>query len=384
MTTVGLKGESDSPIANGWQLIGKDRRMKEPVVQRVLEYMRNPGEDDFGRLALEVFAFQYGHNAAYRRFCNRRGVTPDTICTWEGIPAVPASAFKLLDLSCAAPQQVFLTSGTSQGTEKRGRHGFPWLEVYHTSLLTSFAAHLLPDGMRPRMLILAPSPDLLPYSSLSHMLEVVRQAYGADGSTYFFGHRGIEISALLHALRDVESKQELVCLLGTSFGFLHFLDTCLADGLTFRLREGSRLMDTGGFKGRSREISREELLRLYEKIFALPAACCVNEYGMTEMGSQFYDNTLRDRLLGRFRRRFKEVPHWVRTRILDPATLEELPEGEVGLLTHYDLANCGSVIAVETEDLGYRIGEGFEMVSRAPGAEARGCSLTVEELYENR
>lgn len=86
----------------------------------------------------------------------------------------------------------------------------------------------------------------------------------------------------------------------------------------------------------------------------------------------------------RSRVRFKEVPPWVRTRILDPATLEEVPPGEVGLLTHYDLANCGSVIAIETEDLGFRIEEGFEVLGRAPGAEARGCSLTIEELHGRR
>lgn len=358
--------------------------MKEPVVQQVLEYIREPGQAEFGRLALEVFAFQYERNATYQRFCDRRGIAPDKISSWKEVPAVPTSAFKLLDLSCATPQQVFLTSGTSQGAAQRGRHGFPWLEVYDTSLLTNFAAHLLPDGMRPRMLILAPSPDFLPNSSLSHMLHEVRKAYGAEGSAYFVNATGMDTPGLLQALREVEVQQEPVCLLGTSFGFLHFLDTCLADGWSFRLPEGSRLMDTGGFKGRSREISREELLQLYQKVFAIPEALCVNEYGMTEMGSQFYDNTLRDHVLGRSRSRFKTVPHWVRTRILDPVTLEELGEGEIGLLTHYDLANCGAVMAVETEDLGCRVEEGFEIVGRAPAAEARGCSLTVEELQQSR
>ena len=143
-------------------------------------------------------------------------------------------------------------------------------------------------------------------------------------------------------------------------------------------------MDTGGFKGQSRELSRDELSRLYGKILGIPKALCINEYGMTEMGSQFYDNPLRDRWLGRSRVRFKEVPPWVRTRILDPTTLEEVPEGQVGLLIHYDLANCGSVLAIETEDLGYRVAEGFEVVGRAHGAEARGCSLTVEELERRR
>ncbi|MCZ6551431.1 MAG: long-chain fatty acid--CoA ligase [candidate division NC10 bacterium] len=358
--------------------------MRAPVVERVLNFIREPGRDEFGRLALEVFAFQYWQNPTYRRFCDGRGIGPEAIGTWEEIPLVPTAAFKFTDLTCAPPEQVFLTSGTSQGSERRGRHGFPWLEVYHTSLLTNFAAHLLPDGVRPRMLILAYPADLLHTSSLSHMLDVVRKAYGAEGSEYFIGDTGMDLSGLHRALREVEERQEPVCLLGTSFAFVQFLDACLQEGWAFKLSEGSRLMDTGGFKGRSRDISREELLRLYGEVFTIPETFCINEYGMTEMGSQFYDNTLRDRVQGRSRARFKEIPPWVRMRILDPATLEELPEGEVGLLAHYDLANCGSVMAIETEDLGYRIGEGFEIVGRASGAETRGCSLTIEELQGRR
>lgn len=358
--------------------------MGEAVVERVIEFIREPEGKDFGHLALEVFAFQYRQNPAYRRFCDGRGITPESIGAWEEIPPIPTAAFKLVDLTCAPPERMFLTSGTSQGSEQRGRHGFPWLEVYHSSLLTSFTAHLLPDGARPRMLILAPSPDLLPTSSLSHMLEVVREAYGGKDSVYFVGERGIDLTGLLRTLREVEARQEPVCLLGSSFAFVHLLDVCHQKGWRFRLSDGSRLMDTGGFKGRSREVSREELLRLYEEVLAIPEAFCINEYGMTEMGSQFYDNALRDRMHERSRVRFKEVPPWVRTRILDPATLEEVPPGEVGLLTHYDLANCGSVIAIETEDLGFRIEEGFEVLGRAPGAEARGCSLTIEELHGRR
>lgn len=358
--------------------------MGEKVVQQVLEYIGEPQDETFGRVALEVFSFQYRKNRAYRQFCDRRGITPDSIDAWQGIPAVPTSAFKVLDLTCAPPEKVFFTSGTSQGSDRRGRHGFPWLEVYHTSLLANFSAHLLPDDAQLRMLILTPAPDLLPTSSLTHMIEVVRNAFGTKGSTYFLGERGIDIPGLLHALREIDARQEPVCLLGTSFAFVHVLDACLADGLNFRLPDGSRLMDTGGFKGRSREVSRGELLRLYQKVFGIPEAFCVNEYGMTEMGSQFYDNTLSDRTHGRSRPRFKQIPPWVRTRIVDPATLAELSEGEVGLLTHYDLANCGSVMAVETEDLGYKIGEGFEILGRAPEAEARGCSLTVDELQQSR
>lgn len=358
--------------------------MREPLIERVLGFIRDPGGDGFDRLALEVFAFQYARNPSYRGFCDGRGIAPDRITDWREIPALSTTAFKVLDLTCAPPEHVFFTSGTSQGAERRGRHGFPWLEVYHASLLPNFATYLLPDGVRPRMLILAPSPDLLSTSSLSHMLEVVRKTYGTERSAYFLGENGLDVPGLARALREAEADQEPVCLLGTSFGFVQFLDACLSEGWRFRLPAKSRLMDTGGFKGRSRAISRRELMRLYTEVFGIAEAFCVNEYGMTEMGSQFYDTTLRDRLLGRPRPRFKGVPPWVRTRVLDPATVAEAPEGAVGVLVHYDLANCGSVMAVETEDLGFRIGEGFEVVGRAPGAETRGCSLTADELQERR
>jgi hypothetical protein len=356
--------------------------MREPVVDKVLEFLGSPTEEGFEPLALEVFDFQYQRNSAYRQFCDRRGATPATVSSWKEIPPMPTVAFKELDLCCGLPTQIFLTSGTTQGQGRRGRHGFPWLEIYHASLLANFADHLLSDRVRLPMLILAPSPDLLPHSSLSHMLEVVRKTYGKEGGGYFAEQVGLDLPGILQALTEAEEQGEPVCLLGTSFAFVHLLDFCQKEGRTFRLAGGSRLMDTGGYKGRSREVPREELYRRYHELLGIAEPLCVNEYGMTEMGSQFYDNTLRNSIVGREHPRYKEVPPWVRTRIIEPLTFEDLPEGRMGVLVHYDLANCGSVMAIQTEDLGYRIQEGFELIGRVQGAEARGCSLTIEELQE--
>jgi hypothetical protein len=112
----------------------------------------------------------------------------------------------------------------------------------------------------------------------------------------------------------------------------------------------------------------------------------VNEYGMTELGSQFYDSTLRDwtertemRHLQISARR-KVPPPWVRVQVVDPETLSPLAEGATGLLRFYDLANLHTVCAVQTDDLGQQRGPGFEVLGRATGAEPRGCSLAVEEL----
>ena len=122
-----------------------------------------------------------------------------------------------------------------------------------------------------------------------------------------------------------------------------------------------------------------------EKWLGVSSSYIVNEYGMTEMCSQFYDNVLADRVKGHpdpsYPVRYKQIPPWVRTMVMDPETLEEVPHGTVGILRHFDLANCGSVMALQTDDMGYRIGlDGIEITGRATSAEARGCSLIVEEL----
>ena len=135
-------------------------------------------------------------------------------------------------------------------------------------------------------------------------------------------------------------------------------------------------METGGFKGRSRALPREELYAGIEARLGIPAARIVNQYGMTELGSQFYDSVLREP--GAPRR--KLAPPWTRVRIVDPLRGEPVPDGRAGAIVVHDLANTGSVLRVQTADLGARAGDGFEVLGREPGAEARGCSIAADEL----
>jgi hypothetical protein len=142
-------------------------------------------------------------------------------------------------------------------------------------------------------------------------------------------------------------------------------------------------MDTGGFKGRSREVGHDELRATYLDLLGIPPTHCVNEYGMTELCSQFYDASLRDAVI---RRRLgpdrKIAPPWVRTTVVDPETLAPLPDGETGLLRHTDLANIGSVIAIQTEDVGVIVDGGFRVLGRAAGAQPRGCSIAMDVMLE--
>jgi phenylacetate-coenzyme A ligase PaaK-like adenylate-forming protein len=167
-----------------------------------------------------------------------------------------------------------------------------------------------------------------------------------------------------------------VALCGTSFAFVHLLDALDARGVRPALPAGSRVMETGGFKGRSRELSRESLHEAIADRLGVPPERIVNQYGMTELGSQFYDSVLRRP--GEPRR--KLAPPWARVRAVDPDTGDDVPAGEPGALVIVDLANTGSLQAVQTADLGRLVDDGFEVLGREPGAEARGCSIAADAM----
>ncbi len=341
-------------------------------------------EAEFDRLALAVFAHQYRHNPPYAAFCRARGRTPGTVSTWADIPAVPTAAFKAADLTTVPRAEVrvtYLTSGTTRGGETRGRHLLPETALYDASLEPNFRAHLLPDREAMRVLVLGPSSRYFPNSSLGHMHSRVLERFGSAGSGIFWTDEGPRFPCLHRALEKASLEGEPVCILGTAFGFVHFLDWLETEGRRPALPAGSRIMDTGGYKGRSREVPKGELYRLYGERLGVPDTHVVNEYGMTELSSQYYDGVLRDHAAGREPGpRRKVPPPWTRVRVVDPETLAPLPEGHIGLLRHYDLANLHTVLGVQTDDLGVAAGDGFEVLGRAAGAEPRGCSLAVEEL----
>src|SRR5919197_589015 len=339
-------------------------------------------DDAFNALALRLFAYQYDANIPYHKYCQRRRQTPETVRYWRKIPAVPIGAFKELTLSCIPPEQaeaVWMSSGTTN-PEKRSKHYQARLAIYNASMLPNFAAHVLPDAARLPMLVLNPPRAMLPNSSLAHYLHLVLETFGAPGSAFVLGAQGLEVDKLAAALRQAESNGQPVCLVGTSFAFVHALDTFATRRHTFKLPAGSRIMDTGGFKGQSRELTRAELYGLFTECFGVPETHCVNMYGMSEFSSQFLDNTLRNAHQGRKAPLAKENPPWTRTLVVDPETLEPVPCGQRGLLLHYDLANRNSVVAILTEDVGLAGEAGFTLLGRAQGSEVRGCSVAIDEM----
>ncbi len=341
-------------------------------------------EEVFNELALEVFRFQCRAVPALGAFAARRGADPDRVARWEAIPFLPARAFKNTPLTTGTPsgaEAVFRTSGTTAGGGDRGTHYVRSLRLYRASLLPNFEAHLLPDGADLSLVALLPGPGQSPDSSLTFMVEEVRSRL-CGGRGGFFGdlEAGLRFEALRDALAEAERGGEGVLLAGTAFSFVHWMDRAGAEGWRFQLPDGSRIMETGGFKGRSRVLSREQLYRGLQEAFGIPISRIVNEYGMTELLSQFYEPVLE---LGEeipLRERYHRGPPWVRTMVLDPLTLKPVGEGDAGILAHMDLANLSSVSAILTEDVGRLVAGGFRLQGRAPGAEPRGCSLAMEDF----
>lgn len=355
-------------------------RLREELIGVMEAGVATPLPDaDFDDLARRVSEQQWESNPVFARFCEARGGQPGSWSSWRDLPPVPARAFRERGLVSSGPAEaVFRTSGTTSGGTQRGEHRVPDLSLYHASLLPNFEAHLLPDGARPPMISLIPSPREIPDSSLSHMIGVVEDELARETS-YFVGRDGrLDAGGLRSALRDAQGFGDPVLVVGTAFAFVHLLDALAANGTRFRLPDGSRVMETGGFKGRARTVPREDLYEALRGRLGIPPRRIVNEYGMTELLSQFYEPVLTGGA------RLHRPPPWVRTRVLDPATLEPLPAGREGLLCHFDLANLGSVCCLLTEDLGVEPpqaeGRGFRVLGRNPGAEPRGCSLAMDDL----
>jgi len=349
------------------------------LYDRVLGFIEDRETDRFERLATQVFAHQFAHCAAYRDYCTRRGRTPDTVREWQAIPPVPVVAFTRAELCCGAPVRTFWSSGTTHGMAERSRHLLPCPRLYERSAIAGLRRFIFPDLACMRIVSLIHRVADLPTSSLAQMIEWAMQTFGDADSLYAVGPAGLDVEALSATLRDAEREGRPLCLLTTTAALLRALDQFRQRGWSFRLPHGSRLMDTGGDKGAPRRLSRPGLLHAVWNALAIPGYFCVNEYGMAELSSQYYDSVIADRVAGRHAARRKLAPHWARLLVLDPDTLAPLPAGHDGLLCHFDLANAGSAMAVLSEDIGRLDGDGFQLVGRAPGAPARGCSMIAAE-----
>jgi hypothetical protein len=321
----------------------------------------------------ELIEHQAGHVVAYSNFLANESRRPPRF----RLPALPTDAFRFARVAEHPPerdQRVFRTSGTS--ATLRGEHAFADLSMYDRAAYAAARYALFPDRTKLRLVILAPDDRELSDSSLSYMLARFTDWFGGERTSYVWRRGELQIDRLSDQLDDATARNEPVALLGTSFAFVH-----AEDALTKRyaLPPGSRIMQTGGFKGRSRSIEPGAMLELLHARYGVPESHIVQEYGMTELSSQCYENTLRAALLGAAApHRRLWIPGWVRARPVDPDTLAPVAPGHVGLLRIDDLANINSVCAIQTSDLARDDGAGLTVLGRAPDSVSRGCSIAVD------
>lgn len=344
------------------------------IQERIARFIQGSESASFDELALEAFAFQFERIEPYRRMCQGRGATPETVSDWRRVPPVPTAAFKTFTLAAEPAKEIFRSSGTTE-TEARSVHHHPYPDLYRLTIDASFPRFCLPLGGGIPMLSLIPAREQLPDSSLSFMIDHVLSHWGGPESAMAFGPRGVEVAKARSWAGARQRAGRPVLVLATAFALAEWLQALERMDLRFRLPAGSAVFETGGFKGRTKELTREDLVARLGTWLGVPPAAVVREYGMTELTSQCYTRALRGGDPDLF-----IAPEWVRVRILDPVTLEEAPAGTPGLIAVFDLANLGSAVHVLTEDLGVTEAEGFRLLGRAAGAELRGCSLVVEEL----
>jgi len=205
------------------------------------------------------------------------------------------------------------------------------------------------------------------------MFETVRRILGAPESVFVGqieanGAWTLDFDAALVALNSSPVTRHPSLLFGTAFSFVHLLDYMAEQDLRVELPAGSRVMETGGYKNRSRSMPKGELHALITERLGVTPDNIICEYGMSELSSQAY--ALGAPALPGF-----HFPSWARAQIISPETGREVADGETGQIRIFDLANVFSVAAIQTEDLAIRLGGGFDLIGRAQPAEPRGCSL---------
>ena len=331
-----------------------------------------PVEEEFDVLALELFRLQFENVPIYRKLCLSRKKTPGKILHWSEIPTLPTEAFKEYDVTSLAPEErtnVFYSSGTTAADRSRHFHSAESIGIYEDSLRPWFRRHFLPDQIEMNLLILTPSKETAPNSSLAHMFDTVARSFpwvGAETVGRVVKDGGWELD-LERASGILRVARAPVALLGTAFSLVHLLDAL--NGEKVRLPAGSRAMETGGYKWLSRIMPKTELHQLIKSRLGIPLGYIVSEYGMSELSTQAYD-----RVAGKAGGIF-HFPHWARTEVVSSETGRPVSDGESGILRVFDLANIWSVMALQTGDVAIRRGKGFELVGRAETAVVKGCSM---------
>jgi hypothetical protein len=368
------------------------RALQGDLLHAILQWPEKPwSPGQFQDLALRLFAWQMREIPAYGLWASRRlnGQMPSDS---RSFPLAPVAAFKAAPLATPAalehPVARFETSGTSDG--QPGQVVLRDTALYDAGLQQAFGYWLAPDrlgqnGRQFRCLSLVPTRHARPHSSLGFMVRRLAQRWDDGGGSEHLGLPGdadaLDIQGFIAACDRARADNIAVLIFATTVA-LHLLLENLPANWSCQLPYGSRLMDTGGPKGRHTVVARPEQHRILAERLGLDPLLIAGELGMTELCGQRYEATARQRLLGLpvTPRRY-HAPPWLAARITRVEDGALCQPGEVGLVGHLDLSNLDTCAFIQTADLG-EIAEDGSLVlhGRLPGSAWRGCGLDAEEL----
>ena len=313
-------------------------------------------QEEFKQVALNVFKHQFKNNKVYRSFCDLLYIHPSNITKVEEIPFLPIQFFKSRKIlsSLEEVQETFTSSGTTGSITSK--HFVTDINLYKESYLNGFS-HFY--GNIEDYVVLALLPNYLERegSSLVFMVDDLIQKSKNSESGFYLNN----IEELAKKLTELDKKGQKVLLIGVSFALLDLIETA-----QFNLKN-TIIMETGGMKGRRKELVREELHQILQNGFGVSEIH--SEYGMTELLSQGYSDGN-----GVFK-----TPPWMKilTRDTEDAlTIQQI--GKTGGINVIDLANYNSCSFIATQDLGKVHKNGtFEIIGRFDNSDIRGCNLMV-------
>lgn len=313
-------------------------------------------ENEFEDLTFQIFKFQFYNNRVYRSFCDLLNKYPSDVKTIEDIPFLPIQFFKSHDVLSSKKliQTTFSSSGTTGSATSK--HMVTDLEIYKQSFTKGFHQFY---GNIEDFVILALLPSYLERegSSLIYMVDALIKQSNHPESGFYLNN----IIELKETLIRVDFEEKKILLIGVSFALLDLVET-----YQFNLKN-TIVMETGGMKGRRKELIREELHNQLKQGFGVEIIH--SEYGMTELLSQAYSKGN-----GIF-----NTPSWMRVLTRDTEdALTIQPKGNTGGINVIDLANINSCSFIATQDLGRVYENGtFEIIGRFDNSDIRGCNLMV-------
>jgi len=287
---------------------------------------------------------------------------------FKGICPTPEWAFKAMTVAHFPPseaQAVFETSGTTRGSS-RGRHFVKDMELYRLSVLSGAELFVMFEPKPVAVVSLIPPKEEKPRSSLCWMISFIMEDYPA-GKRLYWKSDGLGDVARLRLF--IEKVGGALVIFGTTLDFLRFFEVLGQENLP--LPKGSRIFHTGGTKASGLSVGAQEFIEKASRVFGIEADNIIEEYGMTELLSQAYSSP---KVTGC--RSFVHTPY-LRTLVLNPNTMQEVEVGERGVLCHYDLCNVYTSVAILTMDTALKTSFGFKDITRARGAEPRGCSYEL-------